>query len=105
MEIPTLREKTCIRKVAFFRSMAAKRNLLTTEERNNLLEEMQIFADSLSTGTVIVGSAGLGLAAAVLPVIGAITGPLVGGFYGAYKAYKLSHYRDEVLRMIREMTI
>jgi hypothetical protein len=101
MEIPTLREATAKRKVAQFRSMIERLDLLTTSQREHLLEEMQIFVDSLSTGNMVLGSAGIGLGAAILPVVGAISGPLIGGVYGAYKARKLARYRAEVKRMMR----
>ena len=103
MELPTLREETCKKKVTHFRRMMAKSVLLSTEQRHRLLDEMQIFCDSLSTGNQVLGAAGIGLSAAILPVLGAITGPVIGGIYGAYKSRKLAHYRDEVLGMIREL--
>ena len=105
MELPTLREGTAVRKVALFRSMMERLDLLTPTQRKKLLEEMQIFVDSLSTGNMVLGTAGLGLGAAILPVIGAISGPLIGGVYGAYKARKLAHYRKEVKRMMGQMEV
>jgi len=104
MEIPTLREETCKRKLTFFRTMMAKAEELTVEQRARLMEEMQAFCDSLATGNVVLGSAGIGLGASILPVIGTITGPVIGGIYGAYKAQKLAPYRDEVLAMIQRLT-
>ncbi len=101
--LPTLREETCQKKVAYFRGEMLRASQLTSSEREQLLREMQEFADSLSTGNVVLGGAGLGLGASILPVIGTISGPLIGGIYGAYKATKLSHYRDEVLEMIRTL--
>ena len=101
MEIPTYREATCKKRVAHFRSMLLKRSLLTSAERADLLKEMQGFCDSLSTGTAVLGGAGIGLGASVLPVIGWISGPLIGGLYGAYRSRKLARYRREVLEMIR----
>lgn len=103
MEIPTFREETCKKKVAEFRRLLLKRSLLTGEERAELLKEMQAFSDSLSTGTAVLGGAGIGLGAAVLPVIGWITGPLIGGLYGAYRSRQLVRYRREVREMIRLM--
>jgi len=104
MELPTLREQTCIRKIAYFRSMMNKRDLLTPWQRGKLREEMQAFCDSLSPGNVIAGGAGIGLGAAVLPIVGAITGPVIGGIYGAYKAQKLAHYRQEVEHLLEELS-
>lgn len=103
MELPTLREETCKKKIAHFRRMMAKIAILSTEQKHRLVEEMQIFCDSLSTGNQVLGAAGIGLGASILPVIGTITGPVIGGIYGVYKSRKLAHYRDEVLGMIREL--
>jgi len=103
MELPTLREETAKRKVAEFRDRMLAAEQLTLREREALLKEMQTFCDSLSTGNVVLGGAGIGLGASVLPVIGTITGPLIGGIYGAYKAQKLARYREEVLEMIRRL--
>jgi Asp/Glu/hydantoin racemase len=103
MEIPTLREETARRKVAHFRDKMLEASRMTAAEREALVKEMQAFCDSLSTGNVVLGGAGIGLGASILPVIGTISGPIIGGIYGAYKAHKLSHYRDEVLAMIRRI--
>jgi hypothetical protein len=81
--------------------MMARLDLLTVAQRKKLVEEMQIFADSLSPGNMVLGSAGIGLGAAILPLVGIISGPVVGGIYGAYKARKLARYRREVLGMIK----
>ncbi len=105
MEIPTFREETCKKRVAHFRSMLLKRSVLTAAERAELLEEMQSFCDSLSTGTAVLGGAGIGLGASVLPVIGWISGPLIGGIYGAVRSRQLARYRREVQDMIRVLVV
>jgi hypothetical protein len=103
MEIPTFREETARKKVAQFRSMMERVDLLTNTQRDRLLQDMQAFVDSCSMGNVVLGGAGIGLGAAILPVIGAVTGPIIGGAYGAYKARKLARYRKEVQGMIRRL--
>jgi hypothetical protein len=103
MELPTLREETARRKVADFRDRMLEAERMTGLEREALLKEMQVFCDSLSTGNVVLGGAGIGLGASILPVIGTVAGPVIGGIYGAYKARKLAHFRDEVLEMIRRL--
>ena len=104
MEFPTLRESTCREKMGIFRRRMERLSWLTPQERRQLLRELQTFADSLRTEKVILGSTALGLGAAVLPVIGLISGPIIGGFYGAYKANKLASYRQEALEMMEEMS-
>lgn len=101
MEIPTLRESTCKKRVAEFRRKMTLVSGMTSEERQKLLEEMQAFCESLSMANNVVVGAGVGLGAAVLPVIGWISGPLIGGLYCGYKSHKLSSYRDDVKQMIR----
>jgi hypothetical protein len=103
VEIPTLREDTAKKKVAYFRNELLRISEMTSRERESLIAEMQTFSDSLSTGNVVLGGAGIGLGASILPVIGTITGPIIGGIYGAYQAQKLSRYREEVLEMIRSL--
>lgn len=104
MEIPTLREETAKKKVAHFRNEMLRISEMTARERERFIEDMQAFCDSLSTGNVVLGGAGIGFGASILPVIGTISGPIIGGIYGAYKAQKLANYREEVLGMIRSLT-
>lgn len=103
MEIPTFREETCRRRVEFFEGLVSRADSLTPSERHQLREELQAFRDSVEPTHLIVGGAALGLGAAVLPVVGAVTGPLVGGVWGAFRAKRLSGYRDRANRMLWEM--
>jgi hypothetical protein len=100
MEIPTLREATCKKKIQQFRQLMARYSLLSTEEKKKVIEEMQIFHDSLSLGNNSLIGAGVGLGASILPVIGWITGPLIGGGVCALMTLKLKRYRKEVKDMI-----
>lgn len=103
MNFPTLSESTCKEKMSYFRLRMERLSWLTAQERRRLFKELQIFSDSLRTEKMILGSSALGLGAAVLPVIGLITGPIIGGFYGAYKANKLVKYRREAQQMLEEL--
>src|SRR5688572_15514097 len=47
----------------------------------------------------------IGLAAAVLPVVGFITGPLVGSAYGVYRSQKLGDVRRELQEMLRTLAV
>ncbi len=103
MNFPTLRESTCKEKLSYFRRRMERLSWLTPPERRQLFKELQTFCDSLRTEKMILGSTALGLGAAVLPVIGLITGPIIGGFYGAYKANKLVEYRREAQHLLEEL--
>jgi len=104
VQIPTLRQETCKRKVALFRSMVAKKDLLSETERRQLVDEMRAFADSLQVGNAVLWGAGAGLGASVLPVVGTLWGPLIGGSVCAIKSQRLSSYRKEAADMIIEMS-
>lgn len=101
MELPTLRESTCQKQVAEFRGRLGRLSQMTAAERDKLHEEMQAFVESLSMTNNLVVGAGVGLGAAVLPVIGWITGPLIGGIYCGYRSHQLGKYRDEVTEMLK----
>lgn len=101
MELPTLRESTCQKQVAEYRGRLGRLSQLTAAERDTLHEEMQAFVESLSMANNMVVGAGVGLGAAVLPVIGWITGPLIGGLYCGYRSRQLARYREEVQEMLK----
>jgi hypothetical protein len=61
--------------------------------------------ERLTTGGALVSGAKLGLAASVLPVVGLITGPLVGSAYGVYRSQKLGDVRRELQDMLRALAV
>jgi len=87
--------------VAQFRGRLGRRGDLSPEQRAALRQEMQAFIDSLSMANNVAVGAGMGLAAAVLPVIGWISGPLIGSLYCGYRSHQLARYRDEVQEMLK----
>jgi len=103
MKLPTLRESTCQERVTYFRRRLERLSWLTAPERRRLYEELKEFHESLATERMILGASTLGLGAAILPVIGLVSGPIIGGFYGAYKASQLVEYRREARRMLDEL--
>ena len=103
MEIPTLREATCQKKLDDFKARLALQATLSPQQRDKLLEEMKIFRDSLGVANNALVGAGLGLVAAWLPVIGWISGPLIGGGLATYQTFRLQRFRSEVERMIERL--
>ena len=56
----------------------------------------------VSDGALVSG-AKIGLAASVLPVVGMITGPILGSAYGVYRSQRLTEARDEVQALLRSL--
>ena len=59
--------------------------------------------DRLTPGGAAVSGAKIGLAAAVLPLVGFLSGPLLGGAYGVYRSQTLTDARAELQTMLREL--
>lgn len=101
--------------VAPFSDAALGRELSGLRERMGRLGELdgdarQALADALidlhqrlTPGGALVSGAKIGLAAAVLPVIGMVTGPILGSAYGVYRSQQVTEARDEVQAMLRTL--
>lgn len=89
--------------LAGLRERMARLERLDSEERQVLTDEVIALHERLATGNTVVNGAKIGLAAAVLPVIGVITGPLLGGAYGVYRSQQLRRVRDELQDMLRAL--
>jgi hypothetical protein len=76
---------------------------LGADERQQLHDALLDLHNRLTPGGALVSGAKLGLAAAVLPVIGVITGPILGSAYGVYRAQRLTEVRSEVQAMLRHL--
>ncbi|MBK7829040.1 hypothetical protein [Nannocystis sp.] len=76
---------------------------LDAAARQQLHDDLIDLHNRLSPGGAAVSGAKIGLAAAVLPVIGMITGPLLGGAYGVYRSQRVTAARDEVQAMLRRL--
>ena len=76
---------------------------LDTDERRRLADELLVLHERLTTGGALVSGAKIGLAASVLPVVGFITGPLVGSAYGVYRSQRLGDVRRELQEMLRTL--
>lgn len=76
---------------------------LSAEQRQQLHDDLLALHDRLSPGGAAASGAKIGLAAAVLPVIGVITGPLIGAGYGVYRSTRAGAARDEVQALLRKL--
>jgi hypothetical protein len=103
MDMPTFREDTCRRKVELFESLVSHGTTLSASQRAQLRDEVLELRDSVEPARLVLGGAALGLGAAVLPVVGAITGPVVGGVWAALQAKKLHPYRERLDRIVRDL--
>ena len=91
------------REMASLRERVARLDQLDTAARQQLADELLALHERLTTGGAMVSGAKIGLAASVLPVVGMITGPLIGGAYGVYRSQRLGKVRDELRDMLREL--
>lgn len=76
---------------------------LSPDEREQLHADLLALHERLSPTGAGVSGAKIGLAAAVLPVIGVVTGPLIGGAYGVYRAQRLGEVRREIETLLRRV--
>jgi hypothetical protein len=76
---------------------------LQADERQQLHDDLIALHDRLSPGGAAASGAKIGLAAAVLPVIGVVTGPLIGAGYGVYRSSRAGPARDEVQALLRKL--
>jgi hypothetical protein len=76
---------------------------LDADGRQTLADDLLALHQRLSTAGTVVNGAKIGLAASVLPVVGMITGPILGGAYGVYRSTQLKAVRAELQQMLRTL--
>lgn len=91
------------RELNSLRGRMARLDELDTEARRKLSDELLALHERLTAGGALVSGAKIGLAASVLPVVGMITGPVLGSAYGVYRSSRLGEARDEVQAMLRKL--
>ena len=91
------------RELAALRARVAGVGTLDPDARQQLHDDLLDLHNRLSPGGAAASGAKIGLAAAVLPVIGMITGPLIGGAYGVYRSQRVGAARDEVHALLRRL--
>lgn len=91
------------RELASLRERVGRREQLGADERQKLADELLALHERLTPGGAMLSGAKIGLAAAVLPVVGVITGPVLGSAYGVYRSQQLAEVRAEVQEMLRTL--
>lgn len=83
------------------RATVARVDELSSDECVAVHDALINLRQRLGASGAAASGAKIGLAASLLPVVGMITGPLIGGAYGAYRSQQLGDVRAEVDAMIR----
>jgi hypothetical protein len=91
------------RELNSLRERMGRLDQLDADERQKLADELLALHGRLTPGGALISGAKIGLAAAVLPVVGMITGPVIGSAYGVYRSQQLGEARDEVQAMLRTL--
>ncbi|MCY1011831.1 hypothetical protein OV079_41010 [Nannocystis pusilla] len=91
------------RELGSLRERTARLSELDADERQKLADELLALHERLTPGGALISGAKIGLAASVLPVVGMITGPVLGSAYGVYRSQRLGEARDEVQAMLRKL--
>ncbi len=92
------------RELAGLRARVERLAELDADGRQALHDELLDLHQRLTPGGALVSGAKIGLAAAVLPVVGLITGPILGSAYGVYRSQMLTKARDEIQAMLRRLS-
>lgn len=103
VDVAPFSDEALERELAALRARAEARGALTVAQRQKLHDDLLDLHNRLSPGGAAASGAKIGLAAAVLPVIGMITGPLIGAGYGVYRSSRAGAARDEVQALMRQL--
>lgn len=103
VDVAPFSDEALERELAALRGRVEQRAGLRPDERQKLHDDLLDMHNRLSPGGAAASGAKIGLAAAVLPVIGMISGPLIGAGYGVYRSARAGVAREEVQAMLRTL--
>lgn len=103
VDVTPFSDEAVQRELQALKDRLAKRAALSADERQRLHDDLLALHDRLTPGGAAVSGAKIGLAAAVLPLVGFLSGPLLGGAYGVYRSQTLTDARAELQTMLREL--
>jgi hypothetical protein len=103
VDVAPFSDEAVERELAAVRELMDRLSELGPDDRQRLHEELFNLHERLSPSSAGVTGAKIGLAAAVLPVIGFISGPLAGSAYGVYRSKRLAEVRAELKDMMRRL--
>jgi hypothetical protein len=103
VDVAPFSDAALARELGVLRERLARRAELGADERQKLHDDLLDLHDRLTPGGAMASGAKIGLAAAVLPLVGVITGPILGGAYGVFRSQTLTEARAEIQSMLREL--
>lgn len=103
VDVAPFSDEALARELAALRARVAGLAALSKDERVRLHDDLLALRERLSASGAAASGAKIGLAAAVLPVIGVVTGPILGGAYGVYRSRCAGDAREEIEEMIRAL--
>jgi hypothetical protein len=103
VDVAPFSDDAVARELADLRERMDRLPELDADARQRLHEDLLDLHERLSPGGALVKGAGIGFAASVLPVIGMISGPILGSAYGVYRSRRLTEVREEVHDMLRRV--
>lgn len=103
VDVTPFSDDALARDLQALRDRLAARADMPAEERRRLHDDLLALHDRLTPSGALVSGAKIGLAAAVLPVVGVISGPILGGAYGVYRSQTLTEARSELQEMLRTL--
>jgi hypothetical protein len=103
VDIAPFSEGALYREMEDLRSRVARLAELDPDARQKLHDDLLALHQRLTPGGALISGAKIGLAASVLPVVGMISGPILGSAYGVYRSQQLTQIRDELQDMLRKL--
>jgi len=103
VDVAPFSDEALERELAVLRARTEARGTAKPSERQQLHDDLLDLHSRLSPGGAAATGAKIGLAAAVLPVIGVVTGPLIGAGYGVYRSSRAGPAREEVQALLRQL--
>ncbi len=100
IDVAPFSDEVLERELAVLREAVARLPELSADERVATHDALINLHERLTASGAMVSGAKIGLAAAALPVLGLVTGPLLGGAYGVYRSRRLSEVRNEVKQLL-----
>jgi hypothetical protein len=103
VDVAPFSDDALMRELTALRGQVDRLHELSPDERQALHDALLDLHQRLTPSGAAVSGAKIGLAAAVLPLVGMITGPVLGSAYGVYRSTQLTQARDEIQTMLRKL--
>ncbi len=100
VDVAPFSEERLEEELVVLRTGVARAKQLSADERIALHDAIINLRERIAPGGAMASGAKIGLAASILPVVGMITGPILGGAYGALRSKQLTSVRAELDEML-----